>query len=316
MVARKKGGPRDTEDPTTTKVTKPSEVHATGTEHTDEAALPLRSTPFDTFFAHVNRLRDLVGMTIQATLQTERMVPLVEALADVHQRPRLRELLGEDNEPQPWEARIADARRSAELAATELSEGFPWLHAYATVAIWAGLEAFVQDLVVTHLRRDTRLRMEAPFMSVKASVVQYETLSDAERAEFLVSEVARNTGADLKRGVGRFETLLNAVRLGGSIEKTLTDCLFEMSQCRNLIVHRAGLADRRFAENCPQFGLAVGSPLQITHHLYHWYDVGARVYVFIVANRVVRALGRDADDDPRCPERPSGKAGRSSWASS
>lgn len=52
-------------------------------------------------------------------------------------------------------------------------------------------------------------------------------------------------------GVARFETLLALVELSGAIDEEHRKGLFELQQVRNVIVHRAGIVDRRLREQCP-----------------------------------------------------------------
>jgi len=199
----------------------------------------------------------------------------------------------------------------AELASREVAEGLSWLFAHTVVAVWAALEAFVVDVVVGELQENPDLGKEEPFAKVKGFVVAYGGLSPSERAEFLVGEVARNTGASLKRGVGRFEALLESVQLAGRVDKELVSCLFEMSQCRNLVVHRAAVVDHQFAANCPQFGLAVGDRLRVSFDLSNWYFLGASEYAVVVSDRVRVRAGNKAREESRVwnVPRPTGPPG-------
>jgi uncharacterized protein YutE (UPF0331/DUF86 family) len=49
-------------------------------------------------------------------------------------------------------------------------------------------------------------------------------------------------------GCGRFESLLDTIGLGGSVEETVKRLFLELSQVRNIVVHKAGKADKRIVE--------------------------------------------------------------------
>jgi hypothetical protein len=84
-----------------------------------------------------------------------------------------------------------------------------------TVAIWASLEALIEDIVVESFQHNPSLLQAEAIRKIKIGFGEYELLNPEERLRFVVKELARQTNADLKQGVNRFETLLENVGLSG-----------------------------------------------------------------------------------------------------
>jgi hypothetical protein len=242
---------------------------------------------------YLGRTDEFLHLSMEGIGRLSRMGNLAHALAKLDNVLPERESDAQESKHQDRKIDLERLDRTVKRADIEVADGFPWLVAHTAVAVWAALEAYVDDVVVGALEQRPELRMAEPFLRIKAPVVVYESLSPSERAEFLAKEVARNTGADLKRGVGRFETLLGSVQAGGGVEKTLVDCLFELSQCRNLVVHRAGVVDRQFADGCSRLKLKPGDQLVISRELLGWYFSGAVAYAVLVYNRMA-GKGREA----------------------
>ena len=177
----------------------------------------------------------------------------------------------------------------------------PWLRCGSI------LEALVSDVATALLIAEPEIFEHEVFQKIRAPVVAYERLSSAERTAFLIREVQRSVGADLKRGLGRFEALLNAVALGGGVDKDISDCMFELSQTRNLIAHKASVADAQFISACPHLGLSTGERLFIDHARYEWYLDGAFSYVATLLNRARSRAGQASLEIPTLRVRPEPK---------
>ena len=83
----------------------------------------------------------------------------------------------------------------------------------------------------------------------------------------------------MKPGIGQFQEVLRALGLGFGISDELRRDLFEVSQARNLIVHRLSVVDVKFARECPWLGLKVGDRLKITSEAYGRYHSAVTTYL-------------------------------------
>ncbi len=193
----------------------------------------------------------------------------------------------------------------ADVATRWAEADFPVPHAHAVVDLWAALEALIDDIVEGALTENPELIKTGSLSRLKAPVADFIGLDALARSAWLRRELSRNTNADLKVGVGRFETLLAEVGLGGQVPRLETNCLFEMSQYRNLIVHRAGVADDVFVTRCPVAGLKAGEALLVSHRMYHWFFEGTELYAARVLLRLRAARGLSAPAQQPLSARPS-----------
>lgn len=134
------------------------------------------------------------------------------------------------------------------------------------------------------LRRDEVRRIKGP-------IAELLSASPVERAEFLANALAQEVKAPLQKGVGRFEALLQAVGLGGKVDRTVRDVLFELLSVRNVLVHRNGRVDARFLENCPWLGHRLGDNLRITAAMSERYRPATIYYLIEI---LIRWLKRDS----------------------
>jgi len=213
------------------------------------------------------------------------MTPLVEALAN------LDETTGGDASRHDVNA----ARQRANFAQSEIDNDFPVLHGQAIVASWGLLEAMVEDLVVCSLADEPKYRTSDALSRVKITLGQYDSLNEEERMRYLAREYARQSSADLKKGAAAFETLLGPVGLAGALADDVRRDLFELSQVRNVLVHRSGVADRRLLESCPWLDLQVGEKIRITHGVYAVYSWAINDYVVTLLEREIVRCGHTPD---------------------
>ena len=184
------------------------------------------------------------------------------------------------------QARRQHAEEVAVIAAAEVDRGFPLLHAHATVALWSTAESCIESILVTWLvEHPAELKCEA-LTKVRISLTEFETLDVEDRMRYLLDELKRSTKAELKLGVGRFEALLEALGLTGGVPATLRRDLLELSQIRNVLVHRAGIVDKRLAEACPWLQLQTSNRVQVTHEAYTRYSLAVPQYVGSVRKRL------------------------------
>lgn len=216
----------------------------------------------------------------------------MQGLDFVSKHPGIHEALlatmdGESEERIRDEKRTLEAcRKMAKSSQDEIDSGFATLHSQSIVALWGTLDALVEDLLTAWIRNEPKALQAREFQKIKVSVFEYEFFDEDQRAAFLVRELTRSLNADLKRGIGRFETLLAVVGLTGKIDKPFRRDLFELSQVRNILVHRAGIADEIFCSNCPWVGVKLGDAISMDHDVYIRYYKAVHVYMFDLMNRV------------------------------
>lgn len=198
--------------------------------------------------------------------------------------------------PSPFstpEEREDAVRRASDLevfSQAQKAQGFPFLYGLAAIKMWALLEAAVDDLVADQLRQHRASKF--PLLArAKGLLVEFIDATEEEKIDILAQKIRDSTDAALKKGIGRFEAVLDAVFLGGSLPESIRKTLFELSEVRNVLVHRNATADRRFRDACPWFGADPGSPIDLVPNHYKMYSLATLWYFVELDNRVLRASG-------------------------
>jgi hypothetical protein len=134
---------------------------------------------------------------------------------------------------------------------------------------------------------------------LRVRLCDYESLAAEERAAFVVGLLEQDIGAELKKGVGRFESVLEAIGLAGGATDAVRRGVLELSETRNLLVHRMGVADRRLVANCPWLDAKLGQPIQVGRPQFDRLSDAALSYVMELIQRlsVIFRQTRDADLD-------------------
>jgi len=238
------------------------------------------SVPFDACLANIQELNRILHLCIQGLSQITKLPALAKALVNIKN--------GVDNLPfTPEQQRELDETNMlAEFAKTEVENQFPVLHAHTVIALWGSLETLVFDLATTWITNKPSVLKKEQFSKIKVSLSEYSNLRKAERIAFLVKEISRSLNADFKLGVNKFETILETLDLSGPVEDEVKRTLFEMSQVRNVLVHRSGIVDRRFREACPCYPTKLGEKIQIDHKKYKRYMDAIEEYILCLINRV------------------------------
>jgi hypothetical protein len=84
--------------------------------------------------------------------------------------------------------------------------------------------------------------------------------------------------------------------MSGPIEESTSKDLFEMSNVRNVLVHRSGIADRRFHERCPWRPETKGIRLTVSHTDYQRYLAAIHLYLFELLVRDLIRQGRSRSE--------------------
>lgn len=241
--------------------------------------------PLKTLLDDLERLARFPHLCMKAILMIQTDPNVIEMLARVKTEP-----------PTDFETRLNRAQKEAELAQSELDTGFPLLHMQATMAMWASLEAAMRHFVANWVRYGEGAKNVEVIQKLKIRLGDYEALDEEERAFFIVDSIEKEINAPFRRGVDRFESLLKPFGLSGPIEDQIKDTLFEISQVRNVLMHRYGVADRRFVENCPWLGLKPGDHVQIRQPDFDKYLKATADYVIILLIRIGERFGQNVDE--------------------
>jgi hypothetical protein len=246
--------------------------------------------PLTRFLDHCEESHRLLHMSMQGICGLRGIPQALEVLEETRR----------EDDPVPEgdaRARLKEARERAKFAEAEIERGFPLLHAHALIGLWASFEAAIEDVLVAFLMNQSEILQHEAFAKLRVPLCEFEMLEKDERMRFLISEFERNQGLSRKHGVDRFEVVLAPFGLSGAVDPEIKKKVREMHFIRNVLVHRAGIADRRLVQGCPWLGLQVGQSVIITHEAAVGYENALGKYLVKLIHRLRLKFGVDAEGD-------------------
>jgi hypothetical protein len=225
----------------------------------------------------------VVHLSLQGISTIIGMPGLVEAMENLDE-----ETLSDESEK-----RIEQAKEDAELAQREADSGFPLVHAQAVVTLWTYLESLIRSFVSEWIRNQEGAKGIPEVSRLKIRLADYEALTEDEKYFYIFDLFEQETAAGLRSGINRFETLLAPFNLSGDVPDEIGKSIFELGHIRNVLVHRAGIADKRFVESCPWLSLSVGDEVRVTHGQLENYADAVQQYTILLIVRVGESFGVD-----------------------
>ena len=212
-----------------------------------------------------------------------RFIDTLEAPAAVAESGENRSGYIPDEEAEETAARIRGAEESISSIMLE----------HALMGLWSKLEASIEDLAALWLAINPDALTRTEVARIRIPLAEYLALAEEDRPVLLVSELQRDLRTSLAEGVTPFERLLSAVGLGGALDPWVRKSIFEISRVRDLIAHRGGVVDRKFAEACPWLGGSPGERFSIVDR-YGRYADALSIYALTLVNRCRIAHGHPA----------------------
>lgn len=245
---------------------------------------------FERFLQFIDHIWKLTHLCVDGLHKTTKAPELVKALAELQCAQEGREWSDVDKHS------VERAEEQATFAKAEADAGFPTLHAHAVVSLWGALEVLCEDLFIARLKEDPKLLKDEQFQKLKVPLVEFHQMDEEDRLGAIYSQIERDTRAG--DGVTRLEQLFKYVGLEGSVDSKTRKAIFELQQVRNLIVHKAGIADPKFVKACPWLNIAKGQKIRVTHKSFGDYGDAVQTYVINLMERNLLAT-----DGPEALER-------------
>lgn len=225
-------------------------------------ASELRDT-FRSWSKHSEYVEDLVHLTHEGHRYLTLLPEMLGALGD--------------------EASQSSANFKADRARREMDDGFWMLHAHALMGLWGSLETLIEDIFVKRLVGNENLFASHDFKKFKLPI-SIVVESDPERiARAVLREVSKS--ADTGSAPGRFERVLKFVELDGKVPDKVSHALYRAQETRNICAHRAGIADERFVEMCPDAQIEIGQRVKLEFKDFSPLMHGLHMYAAILVNR-------------------------------
>lgn len=143
----------------------------------------------------------------------------------------------------------------------EIGNGFPTLLSHSSIAIWSAVEALFEDIVVYTLKKNLRhasnISTSYPRAKLKCDMPPKLILKKWER-------LLRN-----EKSVGvTYNEILSFLFSDFTLDNSYINALTELSEIRNVIMHRMGVVDSAFIDKFPQSRYIVGETIVISREKY------------------------------------------------
>ncbi|MCH8009555.1 MAG: hypothetical protein IIC91_11895 [Chloroflexi bacterium] len=149
----------------------------------------------------------------------------------------------------------------------------------------------MREVTAAWLLNQPSAKSAEPVAKLKVRLSEYESMTEDERAHYLATLLEQDVASPLRQGVSKFEALLKPLVLDGRVTKKTQKDLFEMHQVRNVLVHRRGIADRRFVEACPWLKVKPGGNVTVGHAAWARYFGAVDTYAYELVHRVAAQFG-------------------------
>lgn len=243
------------------------------------------TAPFDNYLEESQRLGHVVRISSRGISMLRGVPKITQVLMKVE----------EDDSPES-SASLENAKIEAELAQHEVDAGFPVLHAWAIVGLWAILETLIRTFVAEWLKHKRTAWQVEPIKRLRIRLGQYESIPKKQKYMFVTELLEKELGAGLKSGVTRFEALLEPFGLSGDVPDNIRQIIYEFGQVRNAIAHRGFKKDRQLLDACPWIGGQIGSDLHVSAEMFTKYQQAAQVYVVLIVCRIGEYYGVDMSE--------------------
>jgi len=187
---------------------------------------------------------------------------------------------------------LREAEREATQAKDLLSKGLLLIHYQTLVLLWSILESFVHILISNILLYDQKIKENDKIRKIKIPLGDFEDLDPQERSYFIIRELEHQFAASQRKGIGRFESLLNIFGLGGGLKETYRRDLLELQQIRHVIIHRRGIVDRKLSTACPWLKLKISSEININRIGLKKYFKAVTEYTLEISKRMIKKYSK------------------------
>lgn len=222
----------------------------------------------------------------RGTHMVMRTPPLLKALHELDdlERPNT-EGLQESDVRSPNADELADADELARFAQVEIEKDFPRIRGLGLIYFWTCLETAIDDVLRACLKNEpSRFSLNGP-----ARIEIGLLLADEEKRQAeVVERIKEDAKATLRGGVNCFEAPLKAIGFDGFVDHPIKTGLWTLYNVRNLLVHRGGRVDDRFAEACPYLHVPPGEQLIIAPGLFADCASSAIYYLATLMARISR----------------------------
>lgn len=178
----------------------------------------------------------------------------------------------------------------------EMKNNYSYLYNLSSIRLWGIIETAVDDFVQHTIETDSSVREMETLKKVQGPLVDFINMSQSDQSLFLLDSLKRSIKASSKLGIGRFESILACINHDGAVSEVVRTTLFELSEIRNVLVHKNGKADLRIIKNCPWLALSQGMSIHINEKRFNNYKLAVTWYILELTNRRTKFIGEEIDE--------------------
>ncbi|HKK11372.1 MAG TPA: hypothetical protein VJ945_00965 [Flavobacteriaceae bacterium] len=253
-------------------------------ENIDKDKLKQFGHPLEVFLEDTKTYHDILEISMKGLSMTQAMPKAIDAIIKA---------TGDSEELQNSKENIS---RIASVAKNEIENGFPFLHNQATLILYSQLEGAVKRLIINFFGIEGSLKYVKELDKIKITISEYYNLDEIEKLEYLFQQYEKSISIGMQYGVSRFETLLNPIGFAGPVSESIKKDIFELSQIRNVIIHRGGIIDKYFANSCPWLDNKIGDKIKVSSLQYQKYFNSVMDYVITLIIRIGEKRGVDMEE--------------------
>ena len=161
----------------------------------------------------------------------------------------------------------------AAFAAEEIKNEFATILSHHAVALWAGVETALEQTILGLIKRvpDAHDLIIEHSPTLNAEKFKTKTANDAEKALSIWEQAIKANSFD------RSVEMLRALKVNTNPTSEDRRALVELSEVRNVLLHRGGFVDARFLGKCPWIKLKVGDQFKVDGgRLDTYFDAAGR----------------------------------------
>ena len=184
-----------------------------------------------------------------------------------------------------------------EFSDSQRKKGFSAIHNPAVVFEWGIFEAAFEDFVVAWLDNVPGALAAERLPRVRVDLAEFEIMGREERMRYVYRQLEQASNFASSPGVAGYERLLSYFDLSGPVSDELRRNLIEMACVRNVITHRASIADRRIVQLCPWMELSIGDEVNVSTDQYRKYHTSLVAYTADLLTRVADRVNEASWND-------------------
>jgi len=159
--------------------------------------------------------------------------------------------------------------------------------------IYTLLEVCIKKIIIALIKKLDFNEHPKELRNIKISLSEFNSFDEDDKIEFLFNNLERNTNGGINYSLDRFENLLKVFGLNGPINKSIKKNILELSQIRNLLLHKDGYVDNHFKKKCPFSKYKNQKKINLDSSDLQKFRNSVYYYILLLKNRFITIMPLD-----------------------